>query len=225
MLQLATAGWDGLDQAQDDVTISRPHAVAFGISMTSNSSGTLAPSLSARHSALVQEIAASANRQAFAELFDHFAPRLKSFLMRQGTDGGAAEDLAQETMLAVWRKAKLFDPARASAGTWIFTIARNLRIDAIRKQARPEFDADDPAFVPDSDLAADDMMSAEEMGDRVRSALAELPTEQAEVIKLSFYEDKPHAAIATQLSLPLGTVKSRLRLAMKRIRAALGDDR
>jgi RNA polymerase sigma-70 factor (ECF subfamily) len=174
-------------------------------------------------SALIVAVANNGDRKAFARLFEHYAPRLKSFLLRQGAEGALAEDLAQETMMTVWRKAVMFDPAKASAGTWIYTIARNLRIDAIRKARRPEFDPNDPAFVPDAERPADEMMGAAQMGVRVREALAELPEEQATVVRMSFFDDKAHAEIAEQLSLPLGTVKSRLRLAMRRIRAFLGE--
>ena len=233
MLQTAAVGWAAFQsrgrEAGEQGSFGqgrRPTGLGsatIGMSMMSKSTGSGSEAAPVDHSALVMAVAATRDRAAFAELFAHFAPRLKSFLRRQGADDAAAEDLAQETMLSVWRKAALFDPQRASAGTWIFTIARNLRIDAVRKLARPEFDPEDPAFVPDSEPAADDAISAEETGDRVRAALAGLPEEQAEVIRLSFYEDKPHAEIASQLSLPLGTVKSRLRLAMKRIRGFLGD--
>ena len=224
MLQTATLGWawGGQRSARRPVEPDWNLRSAVGISMTSTTfSGGAAPS-SEDFSALVVAVAKHKDRQAFARLFEHFAPRLKSFLRRQGTDESTAEDVAQETMLSVWRKAALYDPKRASAGTWIFTIARNLRIDAARKIERPEFDPQDPAFVPDAEPSADDVYSAEEVGNRVRAALVDLPPEQAEVIKLSFYEDKAHAQIADQLSLPLGTVKSRLRLAMKRIRGVIG---
>lgn len=179
--------------------------------------------LSPDFSGLVLAVAQRQDKQAFAQLFGHYAPRVKSYLMRHGADDGQAEEIAQETMLSLWRKAGMFDPSKASAGTWIFTIARNLRIDAIRKSRRPEFDPDDPAFVPDREQAADDSMEAGEMRVRVRGALDSLPEEQAEVVKLSFFEDKPHGEIAKQLDLPLGTVKSRLRLAMRRIRTVLGE--
>jgi RNA polymerase sigma factor (sigma-70 family) len=175
-------------------------------------------------SALIVAVAASRDKQAFAQLFAHYAPRVKSFLMRQGADAAVAEDLAQETLLAVWRKADRFDPAKASAGTWIFTVARNLRIDALRKEKRPEYDPDDLAFVPDTEPRADDRMQLEQMRVRVRAAILQLPAEQAEVVKLSFFEDKAHGDIAEELALPLGTVKSRLRLAMRRVRALLGDE-
>jgi RNA polymerase sigma-70 factor (ECF subfamily) len=171
----------------------------------------------------VLAIARNRDKAAFAQVFQHYAPRVKSYLMRQGADDGQAEEVVQETMLAVWRKAGMFDPAKASAGTWIFTIARNLRIDAIRKNRRPEFDPSDPAFVPDPEQAPDQSLQADQMRARVREALGELSEDQATVVRLSFFEDKPHGEIAKQLALPLGTVKSRLRLAMRRIRVALGE--
>lgn len=174
-------------------------------------------------SSLVVAIAQYKDKKAFAQLFQHYAPRVKSYLLRQGADSGQAEEVVQETMLSLWRKAGMFDPRKASAGTWIFTIARNLRIDSIRKSRRPEFDPEDPAFVPDPYAAADDSLEAGQMRVRVREALNSLPEEQASVVQLSFFEDKPHGDIAKQLGLPLGTVKSRLRLAMRRIRTALGE--
>jgi RNA polymerase sigma-70 factor (ECF subfamily) len=162
------------------------------------------------------------DRERFGELFAYFAPRLKSFFLRMGVTAGAAEDLAQDTMLAVWNKAAQFDASRASASTWIFTIARNLRIDAIRRERHPEID---PAeLAPDEERPADDGMVRDQDDARVRHAMSGLPKEQMQVIELSFFADKPHSQIAKELGLPLGTVKSRLRLAMARIRAALGED-
>jgi len=175
-------------------------------------------------SALVKAIALRQDRQAFARLFQYYAPRVKSYLLRNGADDGQAEEVVQETMLAVWRKAGLFDVSKASAGTWIFTIARNMRIDLIRKARRPEFAADDPAFVPDPEEAPDASLQADQRRGKIRDALKDLPDEQAAVVQLSFFEDKPHGEIAQQLAVPLGTVKSRLRLAMRRIRVALGED-
>ncbi len=163
------------------------------------------------------------DRAAFAELFTYFAPRVKAYLIRLGANRTQAEELAQEALLIVWRKAEMFDPAKASAATWLFTIARNLRIDAIRHEKRPELDPDDPAFVVDPGPQADDTMVREETELRVREVMEFLPADQAEVVRLSFFAGKPHSIIATELGLPLGTVKSRLRLAMARMRAALGD--
>ncbi len=176
----------------------------------------------ARLNDLVVLIAQSRDARAFELLFGHFAPRIKGYLIRLGTSGAVAEDLAQETMLAVWRKAALFDPARASASTWIFTVARNLRIDLLRHERRPDFDPNDPAFVPGQEPAADALMMRDDEDANLRIALAKLSPEQAEIVQMSFFADKPHSAIAAELGLPLGTVKSRLRLAMVRIRAALG---
>jgi RNA polymerase sigma-70 factor (ECF subfamily) len=134
-----------------------------------------------------------------------------------------AEDLAQEAMLTVWRKANQFDPGKAAAATWAFTIARNLRIDALRREKRPEIDTDDPALVPDDAPLVDDQMARAQEDARVREALTSLPREQVEVVEMSFFADKPHSVIASELGLPLGTVKSRLRLAMARLRTALGE--
>jgi RNA polymerase sigma-70 factor (ECF subfamily) len=172
--------------------------------------------------ALVLAIARHRDREAFIGLYEHYAPRLKSYLMRLG-GADAAEEMAQEAMLVVWRKAALFDPQKAAAGTWIFTIARNLFIDRKRKERRPEIDFNDPMLVVENDPAADTALSARQTEQLVRAALSALTPEQAQVIELSFFEDKPHSAIAAELKLPLGTVKSRLRLAFARLRSTLGD--
>ena len=175
------------------------------------------------NNALMLAVARDRDRGAFEALFTHFAPRIKGYLLRLGAGAGLADDLAQEAMLTIWRKAALFDPSRASASTWIFTIARNLRIDAIRREHHPDFDPNDPAFVPDEELAPDAKLVLEDDGDRLHAVLKDLPAEQAQVVQMSFFADKPHSQIAQELGLPLGTVKSRLRLAMARIRGAMGE--
>jgi len=174
-------------------------------------------------STLLVTMAATRDKQIFARIFEHYAPRAKAFLMRQGMDGATAEELAQEALLIVWRKVGSFDPAKASAATWIYTVVRNLRIDTLRKLRRPEFDVDDPAFVSDAPQRPDEAVQNHQLEKQVREALKELPEEQAEVVRLSFFEDKPHGEIAAVLSLPLGTVKSRLRLAMRRLQLILGE--
>ena len=160
-------------------------------------------------------------RSSFALLFARFGPRVKSYMLRLGAGPELAEELAQETLLAVWRKAGYFDPARASASTWIFTIARNLRIDAVRRERHPEDLENEPEMTPPPEAAADDLMAAGERDARLRQAIKTLPEEQAEVIRLSFFQDKAHGEISQRLGLPLGTVKSRLRLAMIRLRSQL----
>jgi RNA polymerase sigma-70 factor, ECF subfamily len=179
-----------------------------------------------RWPALIEAVAARGDREAFAALFEYFAPRIKTFMRRSGASEQSADELAQEALLAVWSKAKLFDPRSAGAAAWIFTIARNLRIDALRREKRagteytieidPEFQVDDGPQ-PDAGLALSQMQS------RVRTALAGLSEDQFRVIELSFFEEKAHAEIAQALRIPLGTVKSRLRLAMNRLRSLLGD--
>jgi RNA polymerase sigma-70 factor (ECF subfamily) len=168
-------------------------------------------------------VADSRSRDCFALLFGRFAPRVKSYLLKLGAGPELAEELAQETLLTVWRKAAYFDPSRASASTWIFTIARNLRIDAIRRERHPDDLIDEPEMKPAETVRADEAMSAGEREGRLRTALKTLPRDQAEVVRLSFFHDKAHAEISTDLGVPLGTVKSRLRLAMVRLRAQLED--
>lgn len=172
---------------------------------------------------LLAKLAERSDRQAFQRLFLHFAPRVKSYLRRLGAGDTLAEELAQEVMLTVWRRAHLFDRRQAGASTWIFTIARNKRIDAIRREKRPELDPDDPALVPEPEDPADKRVEAGQKQEILRQAVATLPEEQATLLRLSYFEDKSHSAIADELGLPLGTVKSRLRLALSRLRSMLED--
>lgn len=175
------------------------------------------------HAALIGAIALRRDRAAFAELFSYFGPRVKAWMMRAGSNPTAAEELAQETMLAVWQKARLFEPARAGASTWIFTIARNQRIDALRRDRHPSELMPDLSEEPDVSPQADRILAMSQQETRIRAALSLLPPEQAEVIRKAFFEDKVHAEIEKELGIPLGTVKSRLRLAMNRLRGMLGD--
>jgi RNA polymerase sigma-70 factor (ECF subfamily) len=172
---------------------------------------------------LLATMRAGPEEAAFSELFLFYAPRLKSYMRRLGAADDVAEELAQEAMTMVWRKAHLFDPARAGAGTWIFSIARNLRIDALRRHKRPEVELNDPTLVPDEPASPETELDLGQQERAVRAALATLPKEQSTIVRLSFYEDKPHAVIAEQLGIPLGTVKSRMRLAFQRFRKALGE--
>lgn len=175
-------------------------------------------------SALVQAVAAQGDRQAFAALFKHFAPRVKAYLVRLGTPESVAEDLAQEALVSVWRKAHLFDPAHAGVSTWVFTIARNLRVDYFRRRSNLalELDEGQAEQLPDTAPPLDEHCYAAQQESEVQRALQQLSPDQAQVLRLSFFEEHPHARIAQDLGIPLGTVKSRVRLAMNHLRRLLG---
>lgn len=170
---------------------------------------------------LVEAIAHRQDRQAFAEIFNYYGPRVKGYMLRLGAGDALGEELAQEVMITVWRKAHLFDRAQASVSTWIFRIARNKRIDVARRLNRPELDPEEPALLPEAPLAADEALSALEQEERVRVVLAELPGEQLTLLQQAFYEGLSHREIAERNGLPLGTVKSRIRLAFAKMRARL----
>ncbi|MDQ0455507.1 sigma-70 family RNA polymerase sigma factor [Rhizobium paknamense] len=172
---------------------------------------------------LLAAVARDRDKEAFETLFRHYAPRVKAYMARQARDSQAAEELMQETMMAVWNKAALFDPERGNVSAWIFTIARNLRVSAYRKDRRPEFDPQDPAFVPDDVPSADEEYQSRQEAERLRIAMQDLPSEQRELLQLSFFNEVSHSTIAKDLNLPLGTVKSRIRMAFAKLRAALDD--
>jgi RNA polymerase sigma factor (sigma-70 family) len=174
---------------------------------------------------LIGRVAAHGDRDAFKLLFEHFAPRVKGFLVKTGMNADAAEEIAQMTLLTVWRKSAQFDPASAGAAAWIFTIARNLRIDSARqaaRQAKAAVSAEQDE-TPDVADTPETMMTRRDDVSRVASALLRLSEEQSAVIRMSFIEEQPHSEIAERLGLPLGTVKSRIRLAMARLRDLLDD--
>jgi len=175
---------------------------------------------------LMAAVARDRDRAAYGRLFQYFAPRLIGFMQRAGLSSTDAEEIAQETMVTVWRKADLYDPRQAAVSTWIFTIARNLRIDLARRATRRR-NGDAALGEPEIELvdSAETQALVGEREARVRAALEELSREQALVLRLSFYMEKPHAEIARELGIPLGTVKSRVRLAMGKIRAMLENER
>jgi len=168
---------------------------------------------------LLVDVGQNQNKESFIQLFEHFAPRIKSFLIKGGANESNADELAQETMLNVWNKAGSYEPQKAAASTWIFTVARNKRIDALRKKKSYDLDIDDMFFLEDenSPNPVKSLSHKEEM-DNLYDAIQELPEEQAQLIKKSFYEDKTHNEIADETGIPLGTVKSRIRLALERLR-------
>jgi RNA polymerase sigma-70 factor (ECF subfamily) len=157
---------------------------------------------------------------AFTALFQHFAPRVKAFLMKSGASEALAEECTQEAMATVWRKVHMFDPSRASVSTWIFTIARNRRIDLLRRARRPE--PEDLPWGPEAEPDQADVMSLQQETEKLARALAELPEKQKRLVEKAYFGDLSHSEIAAETGLPLGTIKSRLRLALERLRHAMG---
>ena len=153
---------------------------------------------------------------AFESIFRHLAPRVKAFLMKSGADAGVADECMQDVMATVWTKAGLFDPSRASLATWVFTIARNRRIDTIRRARRPE--PDDLAWGPESEPDQADVMAMQQESARLGRAMEQLPAAQRDLIERAYFGDYSHSEIAAQTGLPLGTIKSRIRLALDRLR-------
>jgi len=172
-------------------------------------------------SGCIVQIATRQDQAAFERLFRHFAPRLKSYFAKRGGDPAIAEEITQETLVSVWKNAAQFDPAKASAATWIFTIARNLAVDRFRQARRPSFDPNDPALTPDDEEPPDRQFERAEAERRIRDVMDTLSSNEKSVLMLSFYEDHSHGEIAQRLGVPVGTVKSRIRLAFGKLRAAL----
>ncbi len=166
---------------------------------------------------LIEAVAARRDKQAFARLFEYYAPRFKAYAMRLGCGAAEAEELTQEAMIAVWRRADTFDRRKANASTWMFTVVRNKRIDLARRNKFASTDLDEVENRPADIVDADDAYDAGKAGEAIRAALKTLPPEQLLVLQKAFFEDKSHSAIAEELDLPLGTVKSRIRLALTRL--------
>lgn len=170
---------------------------------------------------LIAQVALHRDRQAFGLLFDHFAPRLKSFMMRKNASSELAEDLVQEAMIAVWTKACLYEPSKGSVTTWVFTIARNLRIDRIRRDVHMPTTELGDYDEPSEALEGEELLGRKQEDGLVARALQSIPEEQRQILILSFVEDMPQSEIASKLSIPLGTVKSRMRLAYGHLRRIL----
>ena len=159
------------------------------------------------------------DQKAFAELFSYFAPRVKAFLIKSGASPSMAEECTQEVMATLWHKAHLFDPSRASVATWIFTIARNKKIDALRKQRRPE--PEDLQWGPESEPEASDILAFQQEANQLTLAMSALPSQQRNLIKKAYFGELSHSEIAAETGLPLGTIKSRLRLALSKLRQTM----
>ena len=175
------------------------------------------------YAALVLAIAERGDRAAFRQLFDHYAPRVKGYLVRLGLDAARSEELAQEVLVTVWRKAAGFDPARASVSTWIFRIARNRRIDVYRRDRTADLDPDEPSLQPAERAGPHEELDAGQMRRRIAAALTDLPLEQRDLVRRAIYDDLSHSEIAQVTGLALGTVKSRLRLAFGKLRSILEE--
>jgi RNA polymerase sigma-70 factor (ECF subfamily) len=174
-----------------------------------------------RFADLMEAVAIHKDKAAYGELFAYYGPRVKAYLMRLGADNALAEELAQDVMVTVWRKADLFDRTQASVSTWLFRVARNKRIDAIRRTTKPELDPNDPLLLPSAPPAADQLITGAERDQLVRAAIVDLPEEQRQLLHQAFYDGLSHREIAEQTGTPLGTVKSRLRLAFLKLRSKL----
>lgn len=173
---------------------------------------------------LLSRIALDRSDAAFRSLFEEYGPRVRNFMLKQGADPDLAEELAQETLVTVWRKAGLFNASKGSATTWIYTIARNLRVDHIRRRRGwQELTEEHVAALPSDDTPADEVVDERLRQARVQAVIKQLPPNQVEVVMLAFVEGLAHSEIAERLSLPLGTVKSRIRLAYQKLRTSLED--
>jgi RNA polymerase sigma-70 factor, ECF subfamily len=194
-----------------------PRAVASGIERTLTSQATQ----QGEFAELISAVAERRDREAFTRLFDHFAPRLNAYLRRLGTDPATAEEIAQETMVTLWHKAPQYNPQKSSLATWLYRIARNRRVDNLRRDRLDFLDVSDPILeaADETDLVAE--VDMQQRKDAVRSALASLPEEQLSVVRLAFFDDLSHSQISEQIGLPLGTVKSRIRLGFTRLRRSL----
>lgn len=172
----------------------------------------------------VDMVAEDRDQTAFSHLFDFYAPRLKSYLMRNNCSDALAEEITQDVLITLWHKAHLFDREKSSVGTWLFRIARNRRIDYIRRDKSGRLDPDDPTLFPKTVEIEETGLDGIQRDQIVREAISQLPEEQRQLIRLSFFEDKAHSLISEELAIPLGTVKSRIRLAFNRLRKTLSDN-
>ena len=205
-----------------DFALVTDEPVSFTVGMGTGSDNDNTKGMSTWDVMLVR-VGRDRDKAAFAALFEYFAPRIKSFLLRLGTDMSLCEEIAQEAMIMVWRRAETYNPSQSGASTWIFTIARNKRIDRLRRENRPLPDLADPAFAPDPVETGEKTIFRQQEEEKIRHALKNLPDEQAKMIFSAYYEEKSHREIADESGVPLGTVKSRIRLALNRLRAHLDE--
>ncbi|MDY0008167.1 MAG: sigma-70 family RNA polymerase sigma factor [Bdellovibrionales bacterium] len=173
------------------------------------------------HEDLLVQVGTRQDRDAFRTLFEYYAPRLKSYLLKHGASEALAEEAVQNTFVTIWEKAAQFDPHKAAASTWIFTIARNRRIDALRREKYVEINSDSPALEQAASPAPDDAYVDSITAEKLHAAIDALPEDQASLLRMAFFEDKTHQAISDETHIPLGTVKSRLRIALEKLRGGM----
>ena len=173
----------------------------------------------------LNQVAINQDKASFKKIFDYFGPRLKSFLMSSGADETVAEEVIQETMAIIWTKADYYDPKLASPSTWIYTIARNKKIDILRKSRKAILENIDTAILPPVEPKLEEDVDHDQRFEIVNKYLNDLPKEQLDLLKMNFIEEKSHGEIAEITKIPLGTIKSRIRLAMEKIRDRIAKDK
>ena len=170
---------------------------------------------------LLAKVGAEKDKDAFVSLFNYFAPRVKSYMLKNGASDSTAEEIVQNTFITVWEKAASYNPKKAAASTWIFTVARNKRIDALRRDKNTDVNSENPAIENAVAEAVGENYAEAEDVEKLNAAIATLPPEQSELLRLAFFEEKSHSDISAETKIPLGTVKSRLRLAMEMLKSIL----
>lgn len=169
---------------------------------------------------LIEAVSTHRDRAAFKSIYTEFGPKIKAYAVKQGMVE-TAEELVQEVMVNIWRRAQQFDRSKAGGSTWIFAITRNARIDLLRKLNRISNETQVETDYLWSLPGTDDPTSAFQQAltaKQIRQSLDTLPIEQRDVIAKVYLEDKSHQRVADELSLPLGTVKSRVRLALQKLK-------
>jgi RNA polymerase sigma-70 factor (ECF subfamily) len=164
-------------------------------------------------------IAQKQDRAAFTRLFRHFAPLIKAFALSGSTlSANHADELVQEVMLKVWQKAGAFNPEKAAASTWVYTIARNCRTDLFRRLQKFDTPLSAEDFSPEQESEEPfALLQSRRSGERIREMMAGLPPDQTQILAKVYMEGKSHSEAAAELDLPLGTVKSRVRLAIQKL--------
>ena len=166
----------------------------------------------------IKDIAETQDKMAFSNIFNYFAPRLKSFFVKLGCSEPQSEEIIQEVMISIWTKSRTYNSEKSSVSTWIYTIAKNKRIDKIRKEKKHySTESDESLEIPVPSIQEDQVI-ATEISEKIKSCISVLPKEQAQLLKLSYFYEKTHSDIASELKIPLGTVKSRIRLALSKMK-------